>query len=268
MFRPGIGTGAREVEHVSPEGEVDTPLSIYKQGSRVLTTQILLAYGLVSLGWICYVWTRLWWRGLPFWYSLWAGVRSWAVTLPLWPFLLAVSLSSRFWFGYLLVWKRWRLELVNKWWPPAYQPVDAAEVGFLTPRRADQVAGWQGILPWWLRQLFGLLDEEEEEPAPTPGPSRRIDVRVTEKEGKRQTRVILPEYEGLASFAHAATNGRTFSQRTAASFGIDREQFNDMRDQFIDRRWAVWKVPGSPTQGVVLLAAGRAALRGMATPPP
>jgi len=97
------------------------------------------------------------------------------------------------------------------------------------------------------------------------GPPRTIRLEIHDgRDGQDRTQFIslpIPSRKGeagLLTFARAVSGqGETFSERTAADYGYNREEWIDLRDTFVNYGWASWNDPSEPRQGVRLLAAGR-----------
>lgn len=242
----GLGQpGQREVTHVSGATEVRTPWQLWVRSSMVSTIQIwLLTLGVV-LVWHYFAATRAYqaswdpstWRAfLAGWASAWLFIRT-AYIIP-----VLLTIVAWVWHGQVLLRYRYGPEQRNRNWPPPYQAVDVREVGMLTAENADE------LLP-------------QAEPRPT---ERVIRVEVPERSGARERRAFLPDVVGLPAFARASLNGQGFTVRTAARFRISRAQFEDMRDQFLERGWARWANPDYPAQGLELSPTGRAVLRYLA----
>ena len=187
-----------------------------------------------------------------FWGALWLAIRhtGWIIVRTM--FIPPVLLTIPAWiFGVMLVWKRVRPNIIAPGWPAASGPGDP----ITSAQTFDEAR----------RDMYD--DEEEEEPAPT---QRTLVVRLEQETpyGTRVQMIELPDVPELGQFARAVSNRQSFSEGVAARFHISRKPFEMMRDQFLDRGWAVWKNPKHKRQGVNLLAAGRRAMGRIAGHPP
>jgi len=94
----------------------------------------------------------------------------------------------------------------------------------------------------------------------------RLEIHDTRDEQDRTQFINLPVpgrvgEAGLITFARSVSaQGDSFSERTAADHGYNREEWIDLRDTFVNYGWAAWNDPSEPRQGVKLLAAGRVIL--------
>lgn len=92
-------------------------------------------------------------------------------------------------------------------------------------------------------------------------------VDFTDREKRHKYKVELPVTDGvMTEIAHAMlqSGGRyNFSRRDMmAKTSISDDAFDKLQKEFLRRGWATYRKEGKPNAGVVLLAAGRAVLRG------
>lgn len=174
----------------------------------------------------------------------------------------AVTHWHGYWAWLNLAW-RWPALLMDLWWlvPCAVVGwrffVEIVDPSYPTPRTSippeDQPLG--PIMPWH-------RDKWEEEQKPEPQIAERvIRVEVPERGGATERRAFLPDVPEVRQFARMAANGQTFSLRTAERAKVGREDWNDIRDTFLDRGWAVWRDEREKRQGLQLTHVGRAVLR-------
>lgn len=106
---------------------------------------------------------------------------------------------------------------------------------------------------WMIEEITGRdLDGD----GITGQPARRV-VQVEVKEGKTTQLADLPGDADLVRFCQVVAAGKSFSEDTAQSSGYGVTNFRRLRDQFINRRWAFWRDPANPQQGVELTMIGK-----------
>jgi hypothetical protein len=113
----------------------------------------------------------------------------------------------------------------------------------------------------WIEEVTGLdLDGDGEIGEPV---SNRVEVELQEKGIPREIDTLDINPDKLQRLAYLILIDKEgFSERTAAKAGISRdEEWKPFRDKLISRRWAKWKHPTEPKQGVSLTPKGIAILR-------
>ena len=263
----GQRPGGRETTVVSATTEVDTPWQVMVMCIRAdgVAIAAIAAFVYVVAFWItCAVtantfilpWPPWWLRWLPVktitllyvvgrsWVRFWPALM-WS--LPAWVLIWLVAVPVHAW---ILVWMRGVPEQINRNYPPQYNAMDATEENL-------GLTFWD----WWKRIREGI---SKPEPEPQPGPGRTVTIRVETKttNGYREQILETPDTPQFCQFARAVGNGQTFALRTALRHHMSREEFDDLRDDFLTRGWAVWKNRDHPQQGVNLLAVGKRALQG------
>jgi hypothetical protein len=100
------------------------------------------------------------------------------------------------------------------------------------------------------------------------GKPQRREISIEVREGRSTFREELPGEESLLmNFAAAVGSGQSFSEMTAQATGYGVTNLRALRDIFLKRRWAYWKNPDSPQQGVELTLSGKRILADIAHPP-
>lgn len=251
----GFGTrpGERETWVHGPDTDARTPWQQYTIQCVACGLLLLLAYFAVVL-------VVLWDAGyghynpprVGFWLAAWRAIKdaAWFVARSaLVPFVLWVAPVG--WFTYELVWKRMRPSIIAPGWPAASGPGDPAFAPetFAEARRAM------------------YEPEEDEEPQQI---ERVLTVHVQKKthDGYKEQRAQFSDTQPLAQFSRAASNGQAFTERTARRFGMTRDEFNRLRDAFLNRGWAIWKNADHHEQGVLLEDEGRQVLSRIGWPAP
>lgn len=118
----------------------------------------------------------------------------------------------------------------------------------------------------WVEEITGMdIDGDGEIGEP---PANRVEVEIQEKGIPREIDTLDIDPLKLRELARLVVlGGESFSERTAAKAGMSRdEEWVPLRNKLVDRRWAAWKVPGSPTQGVTLKPKGEAILEALLPP--
>lgn len=118
----------------------------------------------------------------------------------------------------------------------------------------------------WIEEVTGIdIDGDGEVGEPT---ANRVEVEIQEKGIPREIDTLDIDPLKLRELARLIVlEGRSFSERTAAEAGMSRdEEWIPLRDKLVSRRWAAWKVLGSPTQGVTLKPKGEAILEALLPP--
>lgn len=126
-----------------------------------------------------------------------------------------------------------------------------------------RVRAYDSLL-WRVEEATGL-DINQDSVVGRPEP-QTVKVEVRE-EGKRQNwqfADLAIEPARFRELARAFLVGKSFSERVAVDCGLTQEQFRELRDKFIDRRWAQWNHPARRQQGVSLTHRGRAVLQTVA----
>lgn len=150
---------------------------------------------------------------------------------------------------------------------------------------APAVGGGVFILAWVVllidhRSLLKTIEtiinrdlDGDKRVGPVAMPPVRVEYHEHEEQRDRTVFSDLPVPRragpaGLITFARAvALQGDTFSERTAGDHGYTREEWQELRDEFIEQAWAAWNHPNEPRQGVTLLRAGQMVLRKVAASP-
>lgn len=113
-----------------------------------------------------------------------------------------------------------------------------------------------------LRVRECIAENADDPPEPKQG-DRKVEVVVkADSQEYHDKRATLPDTAKMHNFAQAVLNGDPFAEKTAKRFGFSRNAWESLRDLFLDRAWVVWRNPHNHKEGLILLAAGRAALRG------
>jgi len=100
----------------------------------------------------------------------------------------------------------------------------------------------------------------------TGRPEERHTIEVWVKDGQRRQPFDIPgDGQAAVYFAQAVSNGDSFTEATAQATGYGVTAFRQLRDLFVQNRWAVWRNPNHPQQGVELTMIGRQILRQIQT---
>lgn len=154
---------------------------------------------------------------------------------------------------------------------PWYTPLLPAAVFYAW----DQFHGvdFHRELLWKTEEITGL-DIDRDSQVGAPPSVHRIEATLTRPGAYGpivETGIFsIKVTEGFRAFAHAVAFGSdSFSERTAARHGLDREsEWEPLRDEFISKHWAYWKDLSNRNLGVGLRDSGIAVLRRAALQPP
>jgi hypothetical protein len=119
-------------------------------------------------------------------------------------------------------------------------------------------------------ELSKGLDLEPPPPATTPK-QQVIKIELRQDEGRAVDYAFLNCTQAqLSELAQGLNAGKplTVGAWTGNGRAFSRAQFEHLRHELITRNLVTWRNPGSPAQGVILTAAGRATMRYLATTPP
>lgn len=97
------------------------------------------------------------------------------------------------------------------------------------------------------------------------GRPERHTIEVWVKDGKSRKTFDIPGDLAALPFIQAVVEGDTFTEATAQATGYGVTAFRQLRDLFVKNRWAVWRNPSHPQQGVELTLIGRQILRQILT---
>lgn len=127
------------------------------------------------------------------------------------------------------------------------------------------------LLLWAGRAMLWVVEEITGTDIDNDGhvgkPEKRV-VEVEVKEGHSTRLAELPgDEDHLLRFCRYIAAGDSFSERTAQQCGYGVTNFRKLRDIFIARRWAYWKNPDTPQQGIELTLGGRSIIKALAQPP-
>jgi hypothetical protein len=114
---------------------------------------------------------------------------------------------------------------------------------------------------WVIEEITGLdIDHDGH----TGKPQKRvIEVELREK-GKLSGMAELPGGDDLLDFCRMVHAGESFSEQTAQQCGYGVTNFRRLRDIFIQRRWAYWRNPAHPQQGLDLTRQGQGVIKDVA----
>lgn len=169
--------------------------------------------------------------------------------------------------AYLLDTASKSLELTN-WGYIAVTGAGMLIVGFwVASQKWESRLGFYDSLLWKTEEA-SQIDIDGDGHIGQPEAPHRVEVEIQEKGIPREIDTVeidLPRLRALARLVIVDKEG--FSGRTAAKAGISREEeWVPFRDKLIGRRWAAWRVPGSPKKGIVLLPKGEAILKAILPP--
>ncbi len=138
-------------------------------------------------------------------------------------------------------------------------------VGFwVASQKWESRLGFYDSLLWKVEEA-SQMDLDGDGEIGEPQALHRVEVEIQEKGIPREIDTIELDEVRLTKFARLIIlEGKSFSGRTAFEAGISREEeWVPFRDKLIGRRWAAWKIPGSPKKGVELTPKGTAILKAL-----
>lgn len=110
-------------------------------------------------------------------------------------------------------------------------------------------------------------------PAPQPAEPERVRVEVIQDQGSKGDFIDLPYPSKLPELAAGIVNGKQFALSVWTGNGhlFSRSEFEEVRDEMLERGLLRWRNERNPAQGVDVTAVGRAVLKRLAkqspTPP-
>jgi len=131
-------------------------------------------------------------------------------------------------------------------------------IGLFVLAMAWTILLWAGrSMLWVIEEVTGVDINQDGHIGKPDTPLTKIEV----KDGHSTRLADLPGDEDLTKFCRWVAAGDSFSERTAQACGYGVTNFRKLRDIFISRRWAYWKNPASPQQGIELTLGGRHIIR-------
>lgn len=123
---------------------------------------------------------------------------------------------------------------------------------------------WAGrAMLWVIEEITGMdIDHDGH-----VGQPEKRTIKIEVKNGSSTQLADLPGAEEyLTRFCRYVAAGESFSERTAQQCGYGITNFRKLRDIFIARRWAYWKNPDTPQQGIELTVGGKHIINELAQP--
>jgi len=241
----GAQPGEREIEYVGIEQRIRIPWLRFTHSIVVEAIIAGAGYGLICLLIMVLATISASGRGNGFWRVIWQGAcRTWTIVrwglwIPVAIWLIMVIVHGLHLLSGVFV-----PQQLSPNWPAASAAQDPAFSAETYAQAQERI-----------RALTQALEPEETERVIRVVLEERIDGR-----GTREQIAFLPDSREMIQFARAVANGQSFSERTAKRFGLGGE-WEGIRDQMLDRGWAIWRDGRHPQQGIELLAAGRAVMR-------
>lgn len=119
----------------------------------------------------------------------------------------------------------------------------------------------------WVAEEIFQTDFDGDEEIGQPAAVNRVEVELRRNGKPWKFESLEISQDRLIKLARAVAGGQSFANRTALDCGIPREEFERLRNKFVDRGWAEWKGEPGSTSGVRLTDEGIDVIGEMATTP-
>lgn len=108
---------------------------------------------------------------------------------------------------------------------------------------------------WIIEEITGMdIDKDGYTGKPQ---QRTVKIDVSEGHGQSKLAALPGDERDLARFCRMVTGGDPFTEETATASGYGVTNLRKLRTLFINSRWAYWKNPEAPQQGIELTLSGK-----------